>query len=89
MAKSRRNAYQGEAIMPNGQPIIVQYFDKRRIVEVFGYKPPGHPRRKKIGWYWAPILVRNSGSECRGPFSASRGAMQDAIVHNAEARNAA
>jgi hypothetical protein len=89
MAKSKRDAYAGEAIMPNQQPIIVQYFDRRRIVEVFGYEPPGHPRRKKIGWYWAPVIVRNSGSECKGPFLSSRAAMQDAIVRNPEARHAA
>lgn len=89
MAKSRRDAYAGEADMPNGQPIIVQYFDKQRIVEVFGYEPPGHPRRKKIGWFWAPAIVRNAASECRGPFLSSRAAMRDAIIANPVARHAA
>lgn len=70
--------------MPNGVKVSVAYLDRAKLLAVFGYQPPGHPARKRIGWYWAPpdMMGHCHPPDHFGPFTSSRLAMQDAIKRN-------
>ncbi len=81
MALRANDAYAGSAEMPNGQWVDVEYLDAARLLEVFGRQPPGHPARKRVGWYWHyrdadPRLVYH------GRFTSSAKAMLHALAVN-------
>lgn len=83
MAIKAYNAFAGVADMPNGTEIEVRFLDAQAVRDLFGYQPPGHPARKRVGWYWAPTMANNrDGRATRGPFTSSRKAMQDALKAN-------
>lgn len=70
--------------MPNGVKVAVVYMDRAALLRIFGYRPPGHPARKRIGWYWhaAEAAEPRRTPDHFGPFTSSRLAMQDAIKRN-------
>lgn len=92
MALAKNDAYAGVAEMPNGRNVEVGYFDAAKLREVFGHQPPGHPARKRIGWYWSPHDRRVDvapGAQSRGPFTSSRLAIMDAVAKNPRREDAA
>jgi hypothetical protein len=83
MAISRYDAYEGKAEMPNGRCVEVKYLDAQAVLDIFGYQPPGHPNRKRVGWYWTHDSVDNANAaDLHGPHTSSRKAMVAALQQN-------
>lgn len=82
MAKSRNDAYAGNADMPNGVRVLICYLDRPAVVAAFGDLPRGHPNRKPIGWYWREASKDAGPHSLHGPHTSSRRAMQDALKRN-------
>lgn len=89
-AKKRFDAFAGEHITPDGRRgFYVFYMDKAAVQTVRAAQrrpwPPGHPNFVKTGWRWCKLheLMRNdNGSpKGKGPFSCSRSAYKDAVMH--------
>lgn len=82
MAKSANAAYAGEADMPNGTRISVLFLNAAGIHAAFGKHPPGHPNRRRTGWYWREADKANAPDTLAGPFTSSRLALRDALKRN-------
>jgi hypothetical protein len=75
MGYRMNDAFSGKHEIAENVTIDVRYLDGGGVREVFGYKPPGHPGRKKIGWYWSHAFA---SSGVHGPHTSSRMAFQAA-----------
>ncbi len=84
MALRANDAYAGDAEMPNGITATVYFMDKAAIAAEFGKQPPGHPHKRRVGWYWR--TERDEARTIGGPFTSSRKAMMDALASNGGAR---
>ena len=80
MGYAANDAYAGRAQMPAGGEVIIEYFDAARVLEVFGPQRKLVANRKRIGWYWRPMLgvpawhgaYTSSQQACKAAIEASQ-----------------
>lgn len=73
MGNRANSAFEGAHTI-EGKVVLVCYLDAAGLAAEFpDNRPPGHPDRRKVGWYWT-----STAGERQGPFQGSRAAFKDA-----------